>query len=86
VARIKATSSTGMPFKTSGVIQRSPCSVHTHRYSMNKKHQQNSTNTLNITGGGGQIMAKTNSNNMTRHAGVNVYTHNGPISFRLTNV
>jgi hypothetical protein len=40
------------------------------------KHKRNST-----TSGGGQIMA-----NMAKHTGINMYTHNGPISPRLTNV
>jgi len=71
-------------FKSSG-IQHSPNSI-TNRSSVKNQHKQYSTNALNITSGGSQITANTNSNNMTRQTGINIYTHNGPICFRLTNV
>jgi hypothetical protein len=79
MARMKSSS---IPFKSSGILQHSPISTNNLRSSM-KTRQQGQTH---LTSGGGQIMANTNSNHLTRHTGINVYTHNGPICFRLTNV
>jgi hypothetical protein len=78
--------SSSMPFKSSGIIQNSPMSTNIYRSSIKIKQRRNSNNALNQTSGGGPNMANNNSNNMTRHTGINVYTHNGPICFRLTNV
>ncbi len=72
----KTVARTMVPFKSSGIIQHSPISINTNRSSLKFKHKRNST-----TSGGGQIMA-----NMAKHTGINMYTHNGPISPRLTNV
>ncbi len=74
--------SSSIPFKSSGMLQHSPISTHNIRSSIKHRQQGNT----NLTSGGGQIMANTNSNPLTRHTGINVYTHNGPICFRLTNV
>jgi hypothetical protein len=77
VVRMKSTS---IPFKSSGIIQHSPISTNNYRSSIRIKQK------TNLNSGSGQISGNVNSNNMTRHTGINVYTHNGPICFRLTNV
>jgi hypothetical protein len=89
---MKSTSSTMIPFKASSIMQHtsqqpSPISMtNSNRYKMKNKHQRSTSNSLNISAGTGQTSANTNGNNMTRHAGINAYTHNGPITCRLTNV
>ena len=94
VVRMKLTSSKMIPFKPSSIIhhtsqQPSPISMtNSTRYNLHNKNKRNTSNSLNISTGSGQTLANTNtnSNNMTRHGGINAYNHNGPITFRLTNV
>jgi hypothetical protein len=74
------------PFKSSGTIQHSPISINNNRYSIKNKQKGNSNNSLNLIGGGDQTMASTNSNNTTKHNGINVYTHHRPFCCGLTNV
>jgi hypothetical protein len=67
---------------SAGIIPPSPISTNYHRSTIRNQFKEHT----NLSSGGGQIMANVNSNNLTRHTEMNVYTHNGPICFRLTNV
>jgi len=87
---MKSPSSTMIPFKASSIMQHtspqpSPISMtNSSRYNMLNKHKRNTNNSLNISTGSGQTLP--NSNNGARLSGINAYNHNGPITFRLTNV
>ncbi|CAF4297386.1 unnamed protein product [Rotaria sp. Silwood2] len=95
IPRMKSTSSAIIQFRSSGLVQHSVMSTNLNQSSTKNKYSQNSTNTLNISGRGGPIKTNANNNNnnrnhhhhrMSRHNGINAYTHNRPICFRLTNV
>ncbi|CAF0748951.1 unnamed protein product [Adineta ricciae] len=83
VAKTKLSSMTTIHYKTSGILQNSPNSA-TCRSSTRIRHARNSTNVLNLTNGGGQILTNTN---LMRHTGMSIPAPDeGPICFRLTNV
>jgi hypothetical protein len=81
-----------IPFKVSTTIhqtsqQASPITTtNTNRHNINNQHIRNTNNALSISTASAPTLGNTNSNHMTRHAGINPYTHNGPSTFRLTNV
>ncbi|CAF1589093.1 unnamed protein product [Rotaria magnacalcarata] len=90
IPRMKSASSIMMQFKPSGLVQNSLMTLNSNRSSVKNNYRQSSTNTINIGSGGGPIKTNSNNNNnntkMTNHNGINAYTHNRPICFRLTNV
>lgn len=73
IPRMKSASSTMIQFRPSGLVQHSIMSVQTNRSSLKNNYGPGSINT-------------NNNNNMSRHNGINAYTHHRPLSFRLTNV
>jgi hypothetical protein len=83
VIRMKSPSSAMIPFKASSTAQHpSPISTtNTNRYNINNKYKRNANSSSTINTG-----QTSGNNNTTRHAGINAYTHNGHVTFRLTNV
>lgn len=102
IERMKSASSAMIPFKVSSTIhhttlQPSPLSAtNSIRYHLNDNNNSSKRNTKNslsisITSGHGLINNTTNNNsnhtnNTKRPTTINPYNHNGPITFRLTNV
>ncbi|CAF1443375.1 unnamed protein product [Adineta steineri] len=92
--RTKSTSSTMIPFRASTTMpyasqQPSPVSAASNNTRCNtktNKHKRLGKNSLTISNSTAQILGNINSNNMTRHNGINAHIHNGPPAFRLTNV
>jgi len=94
LGRRKSPSTTMIPFKTQSTVQQtsqqaSPnLPTNTNRYKIKKKNNNQITNnSLNVSTKPGQALSNNiSNNNMTRHTGINPYTNNESITFRLTNV
>lgn len=69
--------------KSSEMLPQSRHSINQIRFSLQAKA---SVNTNLKTNASVALMGLVNGNQTKRHSTMNVYSHNGPICFRLTNV
>ncbi|CAF1044968.1 unnamed protein product [Rotaria sp. Silwood1] len=91
--KMKSTSSTTIPFKVLSTMQhrnQEPLLTsgrNTDRYNMKINYKRMATKPSNVSSiGSSPISSNTKTNSLTRVTNIKEYTHNGPITFRLTNV